>query len=144
MLFKRPQADGCEESSTGCELLERMVGQIETKQLLLQLELLGWAVIRHRSGLGSETEIRGTVLIVRSCHQVEQVALATVTVLGPRRGPVKEKIEISHQLGPVGGWVHGIQGTAVNQRFQSAAVEHRGRDPITKIRKRTERAVAIP
>ena len=54
LLLKRPQTDGCKESSTGSELLERMVGQIKAKQLLLQLELLGWAVIRHRSSLGSE------------------------------------------------------------------------------------------
>ena len=111
-----------------------MVGDVEAQQFLLQLQLFGGRIIRHRGGLGGRAAIVATGIGGPIAgHQVEQVALAAGPITGPGIGPVQDQIEIGHQLGPVGAGLEAIEGAAVDQRFEGAAVELLGGQAITEI-----------
>ena len=146
LLFQAAQAHGREQADRPAELLERMVGEIEAHQLLLQPQLLSWGVIGHRGRLRGRAGVARAASGGASCRtaeQVEEVALAAGPVLRPRGGPIEDQIQVGHQLGPVGLGFEAVEGTGMDQGFQGAAVEGLARDAIAEVGKGAEGAIGL-
>ena len=120
-----------------------MVGQVEAHQLLLQPQLFGGGVIGHRSRLGGGAQVAagGSAGFRGGGQQVKQVALAAGPVAGAGGGPVDDQIQVGHQLGAVGLGLEAIEGTAVHQRFQGAAVEGAAGDAVAQVGQGAEWAI---
>ena len=121
-----------------------MVGEVEAHQLLLQPQLFGGGVIGHRRRLGGGAEVATGIRSPGAGggrQQVKQVALAAGPVAGAGGGPVDDQIQVGHQLGAVGLGLKAIEGAAVHQRFQGAAVEGAAGDAVAQVGQGAEGAI---
>ena len=66
-------------------------------------------------------------------QQIQQAALAAGAVAGAAVRPLQHQVEVGHQLGAVGFGLQGVEGTAVNERFEGAAVQLLGGQPVAEI-----------
>ena len=140
LLLQAAQADRGQQVHLAAQLAQGVVGDVEAEKLLFQLELLPRRIVGHRGGLRSGGEIRGSHCGIGGGggEQIKEVALAAGPVLRPGGGPVEDQVKVGHQLGPVGAGVEGIEGAAVDQRFDRAAVELLAAEAVTEVRKRLE------